>query len=81
MDERWFVDVDFDVARARLVARHVKAGIARDEEDAARRADENDLVNGREIVENRVDVDEVIRSVEDEEWAPEKQDAEESAES
>lgn len=78
MDERWFVDVDFAVARRRLVRRHVVAGIARDEDEAARRADENDLVNGKEIVENRVDVDEVIRSVEDEEWAPEKQDEEAS---
>jgi pantothenate kinase len=68
MDERWFVDVDFEVARRRLVARHVKAGIARDEEEARKRADENDLVNGRQIVEYRVNVDEVIVSREDERW-------------
>ncbi|KAI4658922.1 uncharacterized protein J4E79_006682 [Alternaria viburni] len=73
MDELWFVDVDFDVARKRLVHRHVKAGIARDEVEAGKRADENDLVNGREIVDLRLDVHELVKSVEDGEWAPEQQ--------
>ncbi|KAI8934179.1 hypothetical protein NX059_008929 [Plenodomus lindquistii] len=73
MDERWFVEVGFEVARERLVRRHVAAGIARDEVEAGRRADENDLVNGREIVEKRLEVSEVVRSVEDEGWAPEGQ--------
>ncbi|KAI8633566.1 P-loop containing nucleoside triphosphate hydrolase protein [Xylariaceae sp. FL1651] len=68
MDERWFVDVDFEVARRRLVARHVKAGIAKDEEEARKRADENDLVNGAEIVQNRVQVHEVVVSREDDKW-------------
>ncbi|KAI1360442.1 P-loop containing nucleoside triphosphate hydrolase protein [Xylaria arbuscula] len=68
MDERWFVEVGFEVARRRLVGRHVKAGIARDEEEAGKRADGNDLVNGREIVENRVMVDEVVVSRDDEGW-------------
>jgi pantothenate kinase len=73
MDELWFVDVDFDVARKRLIHRHVKAGIAKDEEEAGKRADENDLVNGKEIVETRLDVHELIKSQEDAEWAPEGQ--------
>jgi pantothenate kinase len=73
MDELWFVDVDFEVARKRLIHRHVKAGIAKDEKEAEKRADENDLVNGKEIVESRLDVHEVITSQEDVEWAPEKQ--------
>lgn len=68
MDERWFVDVDFETARRRLVTRHVKAGLARDEEDARKRADENDLVNGKQIVENRVHVHEVVASCDDESW-------------
>ncbi|KAF2013761.1 P-loop containing nucleoside triphosphate hydrolase protein [Aaosphaeria arxii CBS 175.79] len=74
MDELWFVDVDFDVARDRLVHRHVKAGIAKDKEEAGKRADENDLVNGKEIVEGRLKVDEMVKSIEDSEWAPEKQE-------
>jgi pantothenate kinase len=73
MDELWFVDVDFDVARKRLIHRHVKAGIAKDEEEAEKRADENDLVNGKEIVETRLDVHELVKSQEDAEWAPEGQ--------
>ncbi|KAI0549928.1 P-loop containing nucleoside triphosphate hydrolase protein [Xylaria curta] len=68
MDERWFVDVDFDVARRRLVARHVKAGIAKDEDEARKRADENDLVNGKQIVENKTHVHEVVVSRDDEKW-------------
>lgn len=68
MDELWFVSVDMDTARRRLVRRHVKAGIARDQEDAVRRVEENDLVNGREILEFRLDVQEVVVSKEDENW-------------
>lgn len=71
MDEVWFVDVDFAVARRRLVARHVKAGIATDEADADRRAVENDLPNGEEIVGKRLPVDEVIVSREDTTWVHE----------
>ncbi|CAK3869277.1 P-loop containing nucleoside triphosphate hydrolase [Lecanosticta acicola] len=73
MDELWFVEVEFDVARKRLIKRHVESGIAGDEEEAAKRADENDLVNGREIVEGRLEVHEVVRSEEDENWIVERQ--------
>ena len=73
MDELWFVDVDFGVARERLVRRHVESGVAGDREEAGRRADENDLVNGREIVEGRVEVHEVIVSREDGGWGPKEQ--------
>ncbi|KAJ9619630.1 hypothetical protein H2203_008411 [Taxawa tesnikishii (nom. ined.)] len=73
MDELWFVEVDEQVARERLVKRHVVAGIAKDEEEAGKRADENDLVNGREIINGRLDVHEVIVSKEDDDWKAEKQ--------
>lgn len=68
MDELWFVSVDMDTATKRLVRRHVKAGIARDEEEAVRRVEENDLVNGREILEFRLEVQKVVVSKEDENW-------------
>lgn len=68
MDELWFVDVDFDTARQRLIKRHVKAGIAKDATDAEKRANENDLVNGRDIVDYRLDVQEIIRSSYDPGW-------------
>lgn len=73
MDELWFVQVDEDVARERLTKRHVASGISEDEEAGRRRADESDLINGKEIVEYRMDVDEVIHSREDNGWRPEKQ--------
>lgn len=71
MDERWFVDTpDLAVVRARLVRRHVAAGIAADEASAGRRADENDLVNGAEILRDRLaDVEELVVSREDASWA------------
>ena len=71
MDELWFVEVDFAVARRRLVRRHVEAGIAADAEAAGRRADENDLVNGEEVVAKRLKVDEVVASREDKRWVHE----------
>lgn len=68
-DERWFVDVaDVAVARARLRRRHVAAGIAATDEEADRRAVENDLPNGEEIVRLRLPADEVIASREDGAW-------------
>ncbi|KAH6674488.1 phosphoribulokinase/uridine kinase [Halenospora varia] len=71
MDELWFVEVDFEIAGRRLVPRHVKAGIAADEEGAWKRVRENDLVNGQEIVYFRMDgVHEVVVSREDDAWAP-----------
>jgi pantothenate kinase len=76
MDELWFVQVDEDVARQRLTKRHVASGIVEDEEAGRRRADESDLINGREIIEYRLDVDEVIYSKDDEEWKPENQKVE-----
>jgi pantothenate kinase len=68
MDELWFVDVDNETARKRLIARHLKAGIAKDEEEAEKRALENDLVNGKEILEHRLEVQEIIISQEDGTW-------------
>lgn len=69
MDELWFVEVDFETARKRLVRRHVEAGIARDEAEADKRARENDLVNGKEIVDFRMDVQEIVGSQHDPRWA------------
>ena len=73
MDELWFVEVKEDVARERLVKRHVTSGIAPDLEAGYRRADENDLANGREIIEGRLPVTEVIHSREDSGWKPDVQ--------
>ncbi len=74
MDELWFVEVDEDVARKRLMKRHVLSGIAANEEEGRKRADENDLVNGREIIEGRLKVHEVVYSKDDEGWTADKQE-------
>lgn len=68
MDELWFVQVSMEKAKQRLIDRHVKAGLAENAEAAAARAENNDLVNGRQIIEGRLPVDEVIESVEDAGW-------------
>lgn len=65
-DETWFVEVDEDVARERLARRHVKAGIVGSYEDGLERAEKNDLVNGRFLIEKRGKVDKWLKSVEDE---------------
>jgi hypothetical protein len=59
------------------VSRHVKAGIATDEDAANKRVTENDLVNGKEIVDDRLEVHEVVVSIDDEGWKPEAQGARE----
>lgn len=68
MDQLWFVEVDFEVAKRRLIPRHVKAGIAKDEMEAEKRVVENDLVNGEDIVRDRMTVHEIIVSTDDEAW-------------
>lgn len=68
MDQLWFVDVGYEVAKKRLIPRHVKAGIAKDEKEAEKRVVENDLVNGEEIVKGNMKVDEIICSLEDAGW-------------
>ncbi|KAI4264201.1 MAG: hypothetical protein L6R42_000667 [Xanthoria sp. 1 TBL-2021] len=73
MDELWFVDVGLDVARRRLVQRHVKTGVTPTAEEANKRVTETDLVNGEEIIKDRLEVQEVIKSAEDETWAPDAQ--------
>lgn len=67
-DEVWFVDVAFDVARRRLRERHVRAGIVKDLEEGDRRAVENDLVNGQEILDKLLPVTERVQSLEDGGW-------------
>ncbi|KAK4104571.1 P-loop containing nucleoside triphosphate hydrolase protein [Parathielavia hyrcaniae] len=64
-----FVSVSPELARARLVARHLAAGLAPTSAEADRRAVENDLPNGDEIVRLLIrDVDEIVESCEDGRW-------------
>ncbi|KAH8655358.1 phosphoribulokinase/uridine kinase [Xylariales sp. PMI_506] len=61
MNELWFVDVDREVARERLVKRHVASGICPDEEAARERIRSTDFLNADDIVENRLPVNEVVK--------------------
>ncbi|KAM5346112.1 hypothetical protein ACJ41O_009117 [Fusarium nematophilum] len=49
VDDKWFVDIPTDVARERLAARHLKAGIETSIDAALSRAEENDIPNGEYI--------------------------------
>jgi len=82
MDELWFVEVPITIAAGRLVKRHVAAGISPDAGHALKRVTESDMRNGREIIDGRLEVQEVVKSVEDEGWKTEdlKQVEEEHAE-
>jgi len=71
MDELWFVDVDFETAKKRLVERHVRTGVAGSVEEAEERATQSDMRNGEEIVRDRIKhIDEILSSREDENWKP-----------
>ncbi|RDX43943.1 P-loop containing nucleoside triphosphate hydrolase protein [Lentinus brumalis] len=65
LDERWWVEIGEEEAERRLVARHVKTGVAKDMEEAIWRSRENDAPNGRFIRENMMQPTRVIRSVDD----------------
>lgn len=53
-DEIWRLEVLMEEAKERLVERHLTAGICATREEAQRRAEDNDLVNGVYILENLV---------------------------
>ncbi|KAE8224674.1 hypothetical protein CF319_g2479 [Tilletia indica] len=66
--ERWLIQVDRDLARRRLIVRHVQTGVAADEKEAAWRADENDLPNGDFLLRHLQEPVLRIDSVADENW-------------
>ncbi|KAL4064785.1 P-loop containing nucleoside triphosphate hydrolase protein [Scleroderma yunnanense] len=65
MDERWWVEIDWEVAKTRLVKRHVLTGVAKDTVEAIWRADENDGPNGSFVAANLYKPTRVIKSVDD----------------
>jgi len=65
LDERWWVNCDEGEARRRLVKRHVVTGVAASWDEAERRADENDMPNGRFIIENMLEPTRIIQSMND----------------
>ncbi|KAA1468339.1 P-loop containing nucleoside triphosphate hydrolase protein [Dentipellis sp. KUC8613] len=65
LDERWFVELEVEKARSRLVRRHVLSGVAADLEEAVWRADENDMPNGKFVIANMLEPTRIIQSVDD----------------
>jgi len=65
MDERWWIQVDLEEARRRLVKRHVLTGVAKDMEEAIWRAGQNDEPNGKFIAENLYEPTRIIKSLDD----------------
>ncbi|RAK97955.1 P-loop containing nucleoside triphosphate hydrolase protein [Aspergillus ibericus CBS 121593] len=61
MNELWFIDVDREVARERLVKRHVLTGVTPDEASARHRIASTDFLNADDIVENQLPVQEIVR--------------------
>ena len=55
IDELWFIDVDREVARERLVKRHVLTGVTADDASARHR------IASTEFLENRLSVQEVMQ--------------------
>jgi len=67
-DQLWLAEVPREIARQRLVARHLAARIVQSVEEGERRADENDLPNGDLIIQKTERVDRIIPYVEDFPW-------------
>jgi pantothenate kinase len=63
VDEAWFVDVDPMVAKVRIAKRHIGSGIETNWEDAIRRVDGNDMLNGAVIRQKLVQPDVMVQSV------------------
>lgn len=71
VDDRWLVRVDAELARQRVAARHLKAGIENTMADALKRAQENDMVNGEYVMKHsfgRYDV--LVESIEEHNGKP-----------
>jgi pantothenate kinase len=68
LDERWFIEVERDIARGRIIDRHILAGIVNNEGEAARRFDENDWPNYEYLLKHsNVDTaHRIIHSIQDE---------------
>lgn len=60
LDESWFIEIDREIARARLVKRHVASGIVPDAVAAEHRISSTDFLNADDIMDNRLPVQELV---------------------
>lgn len=65
VDERWFIDVKFELVRQKVAERRLSKGKAKDMEESLRTFDESDSRNARWIGENVADVDLTIHAHEE----------------
>jgi pantothenate kinase len=65
VDDTWFVDVEPRLAKGRIAKRHIKSGIEKTWEDAVKRAEGNDLLNGLEIRNKLVQPAVAVQSVDE----------------
>jgi pantothenate kinase len=71
MDEIWYVETSIAVAEARVAKRNFAAGISATLEDSMARTRASDMRNAREVMDERLECQEVIQSVEDDSWKSE----------
>ncbi|SPO23552.1 related to YFH7 - putative kinase [Ustilago trichophora] len=67
-DARLVFEIEKEEAKKRLVARHVKTGVARDEAEATWRADNNDLPNGDWLISHLLKPYTLVKSIDDPSW-------------
>lgn len=72
MDETWFVDASIPVATERVAKRNYAAGISSSYEESLDRTEKSDMRNGKEVLDKRLPVQEIVPSVEDESWKSEE---------
>ncbi|KAF4827472.1 putative uridine kinase [Colletotrichum tropicale] len=60
MDELWFLNIDPELSRARLVERHVASGIVPDRAAAEHRVISTDMLNADDIIQHRLPAHEYI---------------------
>lgn len=63
LDDKWFIDVDSEVAKTRVAKRHVDSGISATIEDGLERVETNDGLNGIVIRENSSTPDLYVESI------------------
>ncbi len=72
MDELWAIETSMAVAEARVAKRNFGAGLSPSLEEALSRTKASDMRNAREVIAERLPVQEKIQSVEDDSWKSEE---------
>jgi hypothetical protein len=76
----WAVEVPLAIAEARVAKRNFAAGLSGSLEESLRRARESDMRNARDVLDHRLEVQEIVVSREDEGWRSGEMDVEQPEE-